>query len=202
MGKQQNENLIVERIKIAVQVYKATFVGKTFMYVFDDRYIEVVFRARDFMHLTGVDSTLSASSFYRDAVRGNISTQQFGFTHRNPYDLSKKKTAKLITLSSVTNSDLIILEDLYTNTATYKFGVTDLGFTVCLDKDVASNHYYPRSLRVEDSFDRASDAFEVDYIFSKPNDEKLYSDLLYMNNGRSLDNLPEEIASLINITRL
>ena len=35
------------------------------MYVFDDRYIEVIYKADNFKHLTGVDSHLSAKQFFK-----------------------------------------------------------------------------------------------------------------------------------------
>jgi hypothetical protein len=68
----------IERIQItkyiidAAKQYKQTLLGKTFMYVFSDKYIEVSFRKKDFAHLTGVDKTLSANDFYKEAVNGRL----------------------------------------------------------------------------------------------------------------------------------
>ena len=41
-------------------LYRKHLVGKRFLYVFESRYIEVLYKASNFRHLTGVDTNLSA----------------------------------------------------------------------------------------------------------------------------------------------
>ena len=60
MGKQQDREKIVQEIKIAADLYRKHLVGKGFLYVFEGRYIEVLYKAANFRHLTGVATNLSA----------------------------------------------------------------------------------------------------------------------------------------------
>lgn len=183
-------------------------VGYSFLYVFEGRYIEVLYRAKDSMHLTGVDSSLSAEAFYREATRGRLRHNQIYFSQRHPYDLCVQKITQLQNISAVTDSEIFILEDLATNTFTYKFGLTELKFTLCLNEDtdslgnIVSDKYVVRSLRAEDSVSRSSDAYEVQYIFAKRNDEKLYSSLKYIDKRYEISNLPEKILSKLDCSLL
>lgn len=64
MGKQQDREKIVQEIKVAADLYRKHLVGKRFLYVFEGRYIEVLYKAANFRHLTGVATNLSAKKFY------------------------------------------------------------------------------------------------------------------------------------------
>ena len=72
MGKQQDREKIVQEIKIAADLYRKHLVGKRFLYVFEGRYIEVLYKAANFRHLTGVAS-------------------QIFFTPQHPFSLCKRK---------------------------------------------------------------------------------------------------------------
>lgn len=55
MGKkQQDREKIVQEIKKAAALYKKYLVGKRFLYVFEGRYIEVIYKSANFRHLTQV----------------------------------------------------------------------------------------------------------------------------------------------------
>lgn len=60
MGKSQ----IIKRIHNAAKNYKQHFVGNTFMFVYEGRYVEVIFKKNCFLHLTGVNTNLRADDFY------------------------------------------------------------------------------------------------------------------------------------------
>ena len=68
MGKAQ----IIRRIHKAAEKYKEYFVGNTYMFVYEDRYIEVMFKKSSFLHLTGVGTNLSAENFYNHALMRNV----------------------------------------------------------------------------------------------------------------------------------
>ena len=73
MGKQQDREKIVQEIKIAADLYRKHLVGKRFLYVFEGRYIEVLYKAANFRHLTGVATNLSAKKFYSYAAKKSAS---------------------------------------------------------------------------------------------------------------------------------
>ncbi|MCD7847368.1 MAG: PBECR4 domain-containing protein [Oscillospiraceae bacterium] len=203
-GKEQKKERLIKTIEKAALIYKEKMVGRHFLYVFDDRYIEVVFRERDFMHLTGVDSTLRAEQFYKDAVRGRLKADHIFFSKRHPYDLCAKKASQLLNIGKVVDSELFILEDTTTRTFTYKFGLTDLELTICLSEDtdrdgnLVGDHYIARSLRVEDCFDRSEDVFTVRFIFARAHGERKYSTVMYQEPDDSILRLPKEVLELID----
>ena len=71
MGKQQDREKIVQEIKVAANLYRKHLVGKRFLYVFEGRYIEVLYKAANFRHLTGVATNLSAKKFYSYAANAS-----------------------------------------------------------------------------------------------------------------------------------
>ncbi|MCD8129687.1 MAG: PBECR4 domain-containing protein [Lachnospiraceae bacterium] len=204
MSKVEDKIQIIETIKEVALKYDAQLVGRTFLYVFEGRAIEVVFRRKDFMHLTGVDTNMSGEQFFKNVISGKLRANQIYFSRRHPYDLCAKKISQLPKLISVTNSEIFILEDTQTVTFTYKFGLTDLECTVCLSKDIdksgkkVSRYYIARSLRAEDSFDKAADAFEVQYIFSKPGEKWLYDTIMYADKRCSINSLPPQVLDMLD----
>ena len=204
MSKSQDRIQIVQKIISAANLYKSNFVGKTYLYIFDNRYIEVVYRTKDFLHLTGVNSSLSAKAFYKEASQGTLKHTQIWFNTRHPYDLCLKKAEHIDKLIAVTNTDTALLESVSTDSSEYQFGVTELNFTLCLNIDtddtgkIVSNYYTPRSLRVEDCFNRCGNVYEVDFILSKSNDTALYSTVTYSDKRKSLDQLPDVIKKRIS----
>lgn len=167
------------------------------MFVFDDRYIEVIFRKQDFAHLTGTDRKLFAQEFYKEAQRGTLRENQIWFSTRYPYDLCKKKTRWLEQLPRMVQEEGFVLEDISTDTAIYKFGFTELNFTLALGEDLndrgekRSDYFVPKSFRVEDCFEKSKNVYEISHVFKKNNDEKLYNTV--MQGDKNLQELPESV---------
>ena len=69
----------------------------------------------------------------------------------------------------------------------YKFGTTDLNFTLCLNKEYddlgqqKGDCFVVESLRDEDCFSKSRTAYTVTHIFSAPNDAKKYTTLLFLD---------------------
>lgn len=75
--KKHEREQIVREINKAAQLYKQHLVGKKFLYVFDERYIEVCYKIDGFRHLTGVETNLSAKRFYQYAVSITVNSNIF-----------------------------------------------------------------------------------------------------------------------------
>lgn len=200
--KQKSRQEIVESIERAAELYRNNLVGKRFMYVFDNRFIEVIYKGENFRHLTGVSSPLSAQQFYSYAARHLLSESQIYFTRVHPFSLCVKKIKHIEEVATIAGSESIILEEITTSTKTYKFGTTDLHFTLCMDREtdkagaIKGDCYVVQSLRDEDCFARSKDAYEVTHIFSRPNDAKKYDTLLYCDQ-KSRYNLPDDILDML-----
>ena len=89
--KQSDKEQIVAQIKEAARLYKQHLVGKTFLYVFDGRFIEVIYKTQNFRHLTGVDTDLPAKRFYQNAVNRTLQANQIWFSPQHPYQLCLRK---------------------------------------------------------------------------------------------------------------
>lgn len=137
MGKSQ----IIRRIHRAALKYKEIFVGNTFMFVFNNDYVEVMFKKSSFMHLTGVASCLKADDFYNHALtEKGLRPGEIFFNEDHPYDLADKKTGILIELSDITDKDASVITDIETKTFSYKLGVANQEFTVYLGDEYSVSH--------------------------------------------------------------
>lgn len=136
MAKKQDRKAIVSSIGKAAKLYRSKLVGKRFMYVFNGRYIEVINKAENFRHLTGVDTFLSAKRFYSYAARGILTVSQIGFNAKHPYDLCVRKVKHISEVATMAGSESFMLEEIKTDTQSYKFGTTDLNFTLCMNKEL------------------------------------------------------------------
>ena len=67
--KVDKKNVIRQGITEAEIVYFQNLAGKTFLYVCGDEYFEVSFPIDHFLHLTGVETRLSAKDFYKNAKK-------------------------------------------------------------------------------------------------------------------------------------
>lgn len=96
-----------------------------------------------------------------------------------------------------------MLEEITTATRTYKFGTTDLNFSICMNKEIDDQGnekgecYVVESLRDEDCFSKSKTAYSVTHIFSRDNSEKKYTDLLFMDKSASMDDLPEAVRGML-----
>lgn len=204
MNVWEDRKNVAALISTAAQFYKTLLVGKRFLYVFDGRYIEVLFESKNFRHLTGVSTNLSAERFYQYAVGNKLSAPQIWFDANHPYTLSIRKLKHINDVAKMSSSENFMLEDIKTDTKSYKFGTTDLHFTLCLGRptDAKGNEvgdcFIVESLRDEDCFSKSVGAFVVTHILFKPNDKKQYSDILFMDKSATLDNLPQEVKQMLS----
>lgn len=195
LGKQQDRVTLVKEITRAACLYKEKLVGKKFLYVFEGKSIEVIFKAANFMHLTGVNTPLTALHFYKYAVNGRLQANQIFFNDRHPYSLSIRKIRHLCEIASLAGSENFVLEEIGTSTFIYKFGVTDLHFSLCMFEEVGASGekiYVAGSLRDEDCFAKAQNVYAMNYIFVKPNNQKTkYKECLFADHSCDFNTLPE-----------
>ena len=63
-SKSQKKNIIRQDIIEAANIYAEHLAGRTFLYVYAGEFFEVTFPNSCFLHLTGVETYLSANEFY------------------------------------------------------------------------------------------------------------------------------------------
>lgn len=195
---------IAKEICTAAKLYKQKLVGKRFLYVFEGQYIEVIYKASNFKHLTGVETALAARQFYSYSVRSILSPNQISFSPQHPYQLCKRKLAHIKDIATLAGAESFMLEEVKTNTRTYKFGTTDLNFSLLLDQErddngnVKGTSYIVESLRDEDCFSKSKSAYTISHIFSTTTDAKLYTDLLFMDSEYTLEGLPDGVKTMLD----
>lgn len=200
--KTDKKNAIRKDIIDSAGVYSQNLAGKAFLYVYGEEFFEVSFPVDHFLHLTGVETHLSARDFYKNAKKGKLTNSQFYFDARHPYANAKKKLPCLKRLPELTNDMVCILKDMRTVTIIYKLSVTNLEFTLGLTENT-DNHgkkinefFLPMSLRVEDSsVEKSNNGDIVDFIFSKDASTAKYDSLLVEDKHKSI---PDCIKHLIS----
>ena len=202
MSKKIDKEAIAGEICKAAKLYKEHLVGRRFIYVFDGRYIEVLYKTENFKHLTGVDCNMSAKGFYRNALKNRLQGPQIYFSGRHPYSLCKRKVKHLCDISVLASSENFMLEEIVTEKKTFKFGTTDLEFSLCMNKEYDDNGaekgdcYIVESLRDEDCFSKSKSAYVVTHILAKDNTARTYTDVLFIDKSSSLQELPDEVLKM------
>ena len=189
--KAQKKSDIRNQIIDAATNYQKHLLGKVFMFVYGDEYFEVVFQADRFMHLTGVESVLSASDFFKKAKTRKLTEQQFFFTKDHPYQTAKNKLPCLLELHLITKNLTCVINDLSTVTLTYKIGLTNLDFTLGLTEnldvkgDKINNWFLPRTLRVKDNAINNSSYSEfIDFVFVKNASDTNYAEITFRTEDK------------------
>lgn len=201
MGK----SAILKKIHNAAKNYQRYLAGKTFMYVYEEKSIEVVFKNSSFLHLTGVNTKLKAKEFYKHAkTKNGLKVQEFFFDKNHPYDLAEKKTDHLEDLYRITNMEVLITEDVVTFTANYKIGITDLQFILLCGENRDKHGKFiddclvPYSFRIEEiGNEKFGELYEVDFIFCKQTNESKYEIISYKGD-KEIGTIPEEIRMKIS----
>lgn len=193
--KTDKKNMIRQNIIDSAAIYSQNLAGKVFLYVYGNEFFEVSFPVDHFLHLTGVETRLSAKDFYKNAKRAILTNNQFYFDTRHPYANAKKKLPCLKRLPELTNDTVCILKDMRTLTIVYKLSVTNLEFTLGLtentdDKGNKINDFFlPMSLRVENSsVEKSNDGEVVDFIFFRDASVSRYETLLVKDESKNIPN--------------
>lgn len=199
MDINKTKNSIRSSIIQAAEIYSSRLAGKVFLYIYGEKYIEIMFPVQNFIHLTGVDSDLFARDFYKKSKDATITTKQFKFDRRrHPMNIAKKKLQCLQKLPNLTNDTVCILDTLTTPTFVYKIALTNLEFTLGLMEHtdrVGNKVFAPRSLRVNDkSIERSGGGEFVDFIFVRDASRPKYSLRTYEDKAKEI---PEVVKSFI-----
>ena len=200
--KTDKKNAIRQGIIDSAVIYSRDLAGKTFLYVYGNDFFEVSFPVDHFLHLTGVETELSAKNFYKNAKKGILTNNQFYFSVRHPYANAKKKLPYLKRLPELTNEMVCILKDMQTVTIIYKLSVTNLEFTLGLTENFdkygkkINDCFLPMTLRVKDSsVEKSTDGDIVDFIFTKEASNGKYCNLIVKDESK---NIPDSVRHLID----
>lgn len=194
--------MIKSSIEEAAKEYSKV-AGKTFLFVYGDKYVELAFLTERFAHLTGIKLYTNAHSFYENAKNGTLSIEEYGFDERHKFDNAKRKPLELLRITSWLTSDSIILENIQISEKNnYDVGLTNsissILFVENTDKNnnKINNWYVPCSLRVKDScLEKAKESEKVTFIFVKESKQIEYTSLLARDEDSYIPDLIEKLIS-------
>lgn len=203
---QNNKKIdILNKIENAVSSYDL-LLNNTYLIIFEGNYIEVTFFKKNYKHLTGIMSSLSAEDFYNKAKNRHLSENQIFFSQKHPYRTCKDKLYYLNNVDKLFLSDFFVVENVATLTRSYKLGFTDLNYSMLFTENTddfgnrINEVLIPASIRVrEDEFDKSSTQYSADFVFKKQNDiNEKYRELIFGDLSK-VNEIPDNIKQLINI---
>ena len=189
-------------IKVAyecAQLYRANLQNKNYLFIYQDgqsfEYIETLFSARHFMHLTGLRSrSLSAQGFYHSCLKKRLGANDIycsgsGTTelklHVLPHLLNMPLKSMMIGRSA--NDGFLLYTDTLVGTIRGSMGfIPD-----------QSSFYVPNTTLKEDIRKLVKKPFQIKMACSKARKDTLYSTIFCRNNF-ALSILPEAIQKIIS----
>mgnify|MGYP004503477535 CR=1 FL=1 len=210
MTKEEKVEIVRNNIIDAAQVYLNNFIGKKFLYVFGNEYIEVRYKVENFMHLTGTDSRkLNAVKFYEKSKDRHLKRNQMFFSNRYPLKTAMGKSCELKRINVFRNTEFYVIKDFSTEKETFDFCFSDYKITLGFIKDseiidgekVTYDYYVPQTLRINENICEEVDydkKVKIQYILSKIDDKALYS-IFEFGDKENISSLPENIRSMIQI---
>ena len=194
--------------------YKNNLEGRNVLFIFEDKntikFVETVYKAYNYMHLTGLDYCPISSSkmskyqkameFYKLANIGKLNAKNIVIKNPAIIDLKMQALNTLIDIDKsakmIGDYNNIIKDALYTEKISGNVHYC-LGFV----KDRQSSYYIPNTALSENILNVTNVANIIIAIFKKSENESLYGEVTYLAKGVELSNLleAEEIAKKVDI---
>jgi hypothetical protein len=187
----------------AASVYSQKLAGRYYLYVFENNCFEMYYGTDNFLHLTGVGTSLSPNQFYQLAKDGLLQSSQIKCNKRFPLSVALKKSANMIDLDKFISEGYFVIKDLVTDTYTYPYAITNIEQSVLIglkSEDEVNVIYIPKSYRIKGNmFDKTTNEklFEIHMILSKTDIKAKYDNVLYQEKVK-ISELPESIQEKID----
>ena len=170
-------------------LYKANLSGKNVLFVTvdDDRasFFETSFQPGNFLHLTGVKSSISGERFLEAVLSGKIGPSNIEFTSGGTAELKLEILQRLMSIhvaarmiGDYDNSKPLLITDKFAGTVTMAMGFIQI-----------NNLYIPNTAMKKDVREITTQATrrKVAAIFVKPRNDSMYATLTYIAKGLTLD---------------
>ena len=191
--------------------YQQNLLNKILLVIYRDRldnkihFIEVVFRKRNYQHLTGLElidnngKVLRNQSlnFYRKCIENKLSLNEIRFRQDGTTQLKLTALPILMDVTKITK----ITGD-YNNLRPYLFVDKVMGgVNFCLGLSLENNIYVPSSALLEDIKNLTNTPSQVLAILQKDITDIKYTNVKHVAKGLSLEKLvlPDDIKKMINL---
>lgn len=204
MSFEEKRKYIREMIIQNAKIYRDQIAGNHYMYIYKDKHLEISFEKKQFLHLTGVDTNLSANEFYKLANKNELRNSQLLFNSRFPLAVALKKVNHLNELPELVHKNSYIIENFVTETFTYPYVITNKDLSILIGISETNGQNFPKSFRVKGNiYNKALTQNiiieEIEIVLKKKQVEEFYDTVVYKkDNNYDLNNLPEHIIEKIS----
>jgi len=199
---------VLKKIFESAQAYRKNLQDKNILFIFKKAHkvcwIEALFLARNFKHLTGVDSNIRANAFYSRALDKRLGTEDLGVL-QGTTELKLDVLPVLIeTLSGKTRKALMIGEKAqvsgyYFHTekmiGSVSRAVGCMGFV-----QEKSSFYVPNTVLKADIREKTSESVPVEALYIKRRRDPLY-EILFARKTYDVSHIPEALRKKISFLR-
>lgn len=194
-----------ERVRLAAieeaSVYHEIFVKKSYLlyssgFKYKKFYI-IEAEIDNYLHLIGVNTSLSATEFFQKCSLGKLQLSDFDFNKKDSVKIVKgsvrRKINMLPKMMKIFDNEVYIEEQFVKNNIHCAIATSDeiltVGFTY-------GEKQRPKSLLK--GYVLGKDAMKLDYIFSKNREDKIFNSIVY-GNINYLDLLDDDIQNYVHI---
>lgn len=185
LSKQTKKDLLMY-LKNTSNYYKDHLLGYRFLIVYDEgKYVEILFRKRNFKHLTGISTHYDAEIFFDLCVGkrhyGKISLleEDLFTTKSHSFSLVSRKMKIFDKIHQLFYEPSYILENVKTNTRIYHFGFTKYKLTLLCAYYGCDSFLTPTILREKLDPSKYELCHEIKAVFIKRNPYFKYKTLTY-----------------------
>jgi len=187
--------------------YKSTFLDYEYLIYSEEfteqKYYIISALHTNFLHLTGVNTSLSTYDFFNKSFKGELTEDDFDFIkygrdERSAKGSVRRKIKALSLMPSLLSNRLIAEESFVKNTITCSFATTDniitVGFACDEGKDAR-----PKTLLVGSELDK-NKAVEVSLVLRREKDNAQFDTVIYGDPKQFSVNFSDLVASQVSVS--
>lgn len=176
-----NKNRLRNKIIQGAKNYDIFLNNKKFLIICEDNSkIEINFFKEDFKHLTGINSDLSNSEFYKKAVNGTLSSANILTEQKYNWATLKGKSNRIEKIHEMLYQDAdktLLIKELVTHTNIFPYAIRNDAMNICVAFVSSINR--ARSLRKAGSSKDVSKEKSIIQILMKNNEDDDYKEIIY-----------------------
>ena len=182
--------------RIRENVINNAFLNKKVFKIFcsDGTTVCVRFFSDDFKHLTGLESDLSESNFFKMCLEEKINNGNILSEQKYDWSTLKNKMTRISNLQDLlySKSDkILLLKNLNTHTKVFPTAISNDSINTCVAFVGSINK--ARSLRKAGTSKDADDEKEIIMIIAKKETLNVYDELVYLKDAKKLEVCPKSI---------
>ena len=199
--KKSFKERVAEAAISCAAIYKEKFVECDYLVCSDafgeNGYQEIKAEANNFLHLTGVNTSLSADEFYRKCIDGTLTEHDFDFVKKGQSEHSVKgsvrqKIKALPQMLDMFDKELLTEKNFSKNRISCLFATADSEFTIGF---VETGR--PKTLMRKNQLDEKKRK-PVDLVLRKKRDQDAYSERVF-GTDEAFEKYKENIKCMIHI---